>query len=302
MVYRNKGFRFSMTFIMLLFVLACILPFILLISSSFTSEAALTLNGYSFIPSEFSLAAYRYIWSVKENVLRAYGMSFFITGVGTALSIVMTMLFAYPLSRKDLPGRKALSFFLFFTMLFNGGFVPTYLIYSNIFHITDTVWALIVPYLLMNAFFVIMVRTYITTNVPFEVIEAATIDGSGEFNTLVKVVVPMSKPIIGTVALMTAIAYWNNWTNGVYYIQNRTDLYGIQNKRELYGIQNYLNSVLSNIAFLQTHSDPGIKITELPSVSIRMALAVIALLPILLAYPFFQKAFAKGITVGSVKG
>lgn len=293
MVYRNKGFRFSMTFIMLLFVLACILPFILLISSSFTSEAALTLNGYSFIPSEFSLAAYRYIWSVKENVLRAYGMSFFITGVGTALSIVMTMLFAYPLSRKDLPGRKALSFFLFFTMLFNGGFVPTYLIYSNIFHITDTVWALIVPYLLMNAFFVIMVRTYITTNVPFEVIEAATIDGSGEFNTLVKVVVPMSKPIIGTVALMTAIAYWNNWTNGVYFIQV---------KRELYGIQNYLNSVLSNIAFLQTHSDPGIKITELPSVSIRMALAVIALLPILLAYPFFQKAFAKGITVGSVKG
>ena len=293
MVYRNKGFRFVMSFIMLLFVLACILPFILLISSSFTSEAALTLNGYSFIPAEFSLAAYRYIWSVKENVLRAYGMSFFITGVGTALSIVMTMLFAYPLSRKDLPGRKALSFFLFFTMLFNGGFVPTYLIYSNIFHITDTVWALIVPYLLMNAFFVIMVRTYITTNVPFEVIEAATIDGSGEFNTLVKVVVPMSKPIIGTVALMTAIAYWNNWTNGVYFIQV---------KRELYGIQNYLNSVLSNIAFLQTHSDPGIKITELPSVSIRMALTVIALLPILLAYPFFQKAFAKGITVGSVKG
>ena len=293
MVYRNKGFRFVMSFIMLLFVLACILPFILLISSSFTSEAALTLNGYSFIPSEFSLAAYRYIWSVKENVLRAYGMSFLITSVGTALSIVMTMRFAYPLSRKDLPGRKALSFFLFFTMLFNGGFVPTYLIYSNIFHITDTIWALIVPYLLMNAFFVIMVRTYITTNVPFEVIEAATIDGSGEFNTLVKVVVPMSKPIIGTVALMTAIAYWNNWTNGVYFIQV---------KRELYGIQNYLNSVLSNIAFLQTHSDPGIQITELPSVSIRMALAVIALLPILLAYPFFQKAFAKGITVGSVKG
>ena len=293
MVYRNKGFRFVMSFIMLLFVLACILPFILLISSSFTSEAALTLNGYSFIPSEFSLAAYRYIWSVKENVLRAYGMSFLITSAGTALSIVMTMLFAYPLSRKDLPGRKALSFFLFFTMLFNGGFVPTYLIYSNIFHITDTIWALIVPYLLMNAFFVIMVRTYITTNVPFEVIEAATIDGSGEFNTLVKVVVPMSKPIIGTVALMTAIAYWNNWTNGVYFIQV---------KRELYGIQNYLNSVLSNIAFLQTHSDPGIQITELPSVSIRMALAVIALLPILLAYPFFQKAFAKGITVGSVKG
>lgn len=282
-----------MGFIMILLVLACILPFLLLISSSFTSEQALALHGYSFIPSEFSLAAYTYIWSVKENVLRAYAMSFIITGVGTVVSIVMTMLFAYPLSRKDLPGRRFLSFFIFFTMLFNGGFVPTYLIYSQIFHITDTIWALIVPYLLMNAFFVIMVRTYINSNVPNEVIEAATIDGSGEFNTLIKVVVPMSKPIIGTIALMTAIAYWNNWTNGVYFIHV---------KRELYGIQNYLNSVLSNIAFLQSHSDPTVQITELPSVSIRMALAVIALIPILCAYPFFQKSFAKGITVGSVKG
>ncbi|HBI71603.1 MAG TPA: sugar ABC transporter permease [Lachnospiraceae bacterium] len=293
MVYSNKIFRFVMGFIMLLLVLACILPFFLLIASSFTSEIALAQNGYSFIPKEFSLAAYKYIWNVKGNILRAYGMSFFITGVGTTISVVMTMLFAYPLSRQDLPGRKALSFIVFFTMLFNGGFVPTYLIYSKIFHITDTVWALIAPYLLMNAFFVIMVRTYINSNVPNEVIEASMIDGSSEIHTLIKVVVPMSKPIIGTIALMTAIAYWNNWTNGVYFIQT---------KRELYGIQNYLNSILSNIAFLQTHSDPSIKITDLPSVSIRMALAVIALLPILMAYPFFQKSFTKGITIGAVKG
>ena len=293
MIYKNKVFRFAMSFIVLLLILACILPFILLIASSLTSEQALTLNGYSFWPSEFSTAAYEYIWGIKENVLRAYAMSFIITGVGTAVSIVMTMLFAYPLSRKDLPGRRFLSFFIFFTMLFNGGFVPTYLVYSQIFHITDTIWALIVPYLLMNAFFVIMVRTYITSNVPNEVIEAATIDGSGEFNTLVKVVVPMSKPIIGTIALMTAIAYWNNWTNGVYFIQV---------KRELYGIQNYLNSVISNISFLQSHSNPNIDIRDLPSIGIRMALAVIALLPILCAYPFFQKSFAKGITVGSVIG
>jgi putative aldouronate transport system permease protein len=119
------------------------------------------------------------------------------------------------------------------------------------------------------------------------------IDGSSEIRTLINIVAPMSKPIIGTIALMTAISYWNNWTNGVYFIQT---------KRELYGIQNYLNSILSNIAFLQTHSDPSIKITELPSVSIRMALAVIALLPIVMAYPFLQKSFTKGITVGSVKG
>lgn len=293
MIYKNKVFRLVMGFILFFLVMACILPFLLLVISSFTSETALTQNGYSFIPAEFSVAAYRYIWSVKENILRAYGMSFLVTGLGTTISITMTMLFAYPLSRKDLPGRRFFSFFIFFTMLFNGGFVPTYLIYSKIFHITDTVWALIIPYLLMNAFFVIMVRTYITSNVPNEVIEAAMIDGASEFGTLVKIVAPMSKPIIGTVGLMTAIAYWNNWTNGTYFIQS---------KHELYGIQNYLNSVLSNISFLQSHSDPSVNITTLPSVGIRMAIAVIALLPILCAYPFFQKTFTKGITVGSVKG
>ena len=293
MIYQNKAFRLVMGIIMFLLVMACILPFILLIASSFTSEMALSKNGYSLIPAEFSIAAYKYIWGVKANVLRAYGMSFLVTGLGTLISISMTLLFAYPLSRQDLPGRKFFSFFIFFTMLFNGGFVPTYLIYSKIFHITDTVWALIVPYLLMNAFYVIMARTYITTNVPNEVIEAAKIDGANEYSTLLKIVMPMSKPIVGTIALMTAISYWNNWTNGVYFIQSR---------RDLYGIQNYLNSVLSNISFLQSHTDPSVKMSDLPSVSIRMAIAVIALLPILFAYPFFQKSFTKGITVGSVKG
>lgn len=293
MICENKVFRFVTGFIVALLVLVCLLPFFLLIASSLTSEQALAMDGYSFIPSEFSLTAYEYIWGVKSDVLRAYGMSFLVTGAGTVISLVITMLFAYPLSRPDLPGRRILSFFVFFTMLFNGGFVPTYLIYSQIFHITDTVWALIIPYLLMNAFYVIMVRTYITSNVPYEVIEAARIDGSSEFKTLLSIVVPMSKPIIGTVGLMTAIAYWNNWTNGIYFIHVR---------RDLYGIQNYLNSILTNISFLQSHSNPNISLSELPSVSIRMALAVIALLPVLIAYPFFQKSFTKGITVGSVKG
>ena len=152
MIYKNKAFRITMNVIMVLLTLCCILPFILLIASSFSSEADLTKYGYSFIPRGFTLAAYKYIWAIKENILRAYGMSFLITGIGTVINLVMTLLFAYPLSRKDLPGRKWISFFLFFTMLFNGGFVPTYLIYSNVFHITDTLAAMIVPYLLMNAF------------------------------------------------------------------------------------------------------------------------------------------------------
>lgn len=282
-----------MNIIVVLLIVACVLPFILLIASSFSSETDLAKYGYSFVPRGFTLAAYTYIWGIKSSILRAYLMSFVITIIGTAASIVMTMLFAYPLSRKDLPGRGVISFFLFFTMLFNGGFVPTYLIYSNIFHVTDTLAAMIIPYLLMNAFYVIMVRTYITTNVPMEVLEASMIDGASEMQNLIRIVVPMSKPIIGTIALMSAIAYWNNWTNGVYFIQTR---------RDLFGIQNYLNSVISNIAFLQTHSTSSINASQLPSISIRMALAVIAIIPILIAYPFFQKSFVAGITVGSVKG
>ncbi len=293
MIYQNKLFRFIMNIIVVLLIVACVLPFILLIASSFSSETDLAKYGYSFVPRGFTLAAYTYIWGIKSSILRAYLISFVITIIGTAASIVMTMLFAYPLSRKDLPGRGVISFFLFFTMLFNGGFVPTYLIYSNIFHVTDTLAAMIIPYLLMNAFYVIMVRTYITTNVPMEVLEASMIDGASEMQNLIRIVVPMSKPIIGTIALMSAIAYWNNWTNGVYFIQTR---------RDLFGIQNYLNSVISNIAFLQTHSTSSINASQLPSISIRMALAVIAIIPILIAYPFFQKSFVAGITVGSVKG
>lgn len=293
MIYKNKVFQTVMNLIMIFLTLCCILPFILLIASSFSSEAALAKFGYSFIPRSFSTAAYQYLWGIKSDILRSYFMSFVITIIGTLANVVMTLLFAYPLSRKDLPGRNFISFFLFFTMLFNGGFVPTYLIYSNVFRVIDTLAAMIVPYLLMNAFFVIMVRTYLMTNVPMEVLESSMIDGANEFQNLGKIVIPMSKPIIGTISLMSAIAYWNNWTNGVYFIQTR---------RELFGIQNYLNSIISNIAFLQTHTSPGINAAQLPSISIRMALAVIAIIPILIAYPFFQKSFVAGITIGSVKG
>ena len=210
MIYKNKAFRITMNVIMVLLTLCCILPFILLIASSFSSEADLTKYGYSFIPRGFTLAAYKYIWAIKENILRAYGMSFLITGIGTVINLVMTLLFAYPLSRKDLPGRKWISFFLFFTMLFNGGFVPTYLIYSNVFHITDTLAAMIVPYLLMNAFYVIMMRTYIMTNVPMEVIEASMIDGANEFQIYWRIVMPLVKPAWLTLIILFFQQLWNN--------------------------------------------------------------------------------------------
>lgn len=293
MICKNKGYQMFMNILLTFLVLSCVIPLMLLVASSFTSEATLTKEGYSLLPKDFSLSAYAYLWNTRSAIIRAYLMSFIITGIGTVANIILTMLFAYPLSRKDLPGRSGLSFFLFFTMLFNGGFVPTYLIYSNIFHVNDTLAGLIIPYLLMNPFYVIMTRSYIMNNVPSEVMEAARSDGAGEMKILTSIVIPMSKPILATVGLMSAIAYWNNWTNGVYFISARKDLHGIQN---------FLNTVMSNAAFLQSHANVVVNVRQIPSVSLRMAIAVIAILPILAMYPFFQKSFVKGITVGSVKG
>ncbi len=293
MIQNSKIYRILMSLVMLFFVFACLLPFALLISGSLSSESSLKAFGYTLFPREFSLEAYQYIWTTKSAIFRSYGMSLMYTAVGTIANMCMTFMFAYPLSRESLPGRKVISFILFFTMLFNGGFVPTYLIYANIFHIVDTYWGMVVPYLLMNAFYVIMCRTYITSNVPNEVVEAARIDGAGEMAVLLRVVTPMSRPILATIALMSAIAYWNNWTNGVYFIRIRT---------ELYGIQNFLNSVMNNVTVLSSHSSSLGTARQIPSTGIRMALAVIAVIPVLIAYPFFQKSFVAGITVGSVKG
>ena len=222
-------------------------------------------------------------------------MSVIIAAIGVTSSLIMTTFYAYPLSRKDLPGRNAISFFLFFTMLFNGGLVPTYIVYTRLLHIKDTLWAMIVPGMLMNAFHVIMMRTYITSNISDEIIEAGRIDGASELTCLVRIVIPLCKPIMGTLALMTFIAYWNNWTNGVYYIQARTDLFGIQN---------YMKNVLDSISVLQQQVAKGINadVSQIPSVGIRMALAVVGVLPVLVVYPFFQKSFVKGVTLGSVKG
>lgn len=292
MIHNNKTFQIVMGIIMAILTLACVIPFLLLFVSSLTSEAALANYGYSLFPNEWSATSYSYLWNVKTSIAQAYLMSIIITTIGIIVSLTMTMLFAYPLSRKDLPGRNIISFILFFTMLFNGGFVPTYMVYTRIFHIKDTLAAMIVPYLLLNAFYVIVMRSYIMQNVPDEILESAKIDGSNEIQNLLYIVLPMSKPILVTIGLMSGINYWNNWTNGVYFISERT---------ELYGIQNFLNVVMSNVTFLQTHAAGNFNV-NVPSIGIRMAIAVIAVLPILIAYPFFQKYFIKGITIGSVKG
>ena len=291
----ERGFSNGAAVIMVLLAFICIFPVLLLFMSSITSEASLLKNGYSVFPEEFGFDAYRYLWMSREKILRAYGMTIAQTSVGTSLSVVVTTLLAYPLPRKDLPGRNVIAFYIFFTMLFSGGMIPSYMMWTQMFHIKDTFFALIFPSLFLSGFAVIMMRTYFSTNIPDNVLEAAKIDGASEVKILLRIVLPMSKPILSTVGLMTALAYWNDWMNGLYYLTKRTDLYTIQN---------LLNRLITSADFLSNNQANSLLAAniQVPSVGVRMAVAVIAILPILVIYPFFQKGFVKGIVIGGVKG
>ena len=296
MVDKGKTFQVAANLIMIVLTLFCLLPFLLLIISSITQENALVRNGYSFFPEQIDFAAYKYLLVDSTSIVRGYILSAFVTVTGTVANLAVTTLFAYPLSRRDLPGRAFISFFLFFTMLFNGGLVPSYIMWTQTFHIKNTIAALLFPNLMMGAFYVIMMRTYFTTNIPEAVIEAARIDGAGELTILVRVVLPMSVPIIVTLALLGGLGYWNDWLNGLYYI----------NEDRLYSIQVLLNKMLRDVQFLMSNTNAAQSLQNqdiaLPSTGIKMAVAVMGALPVLVIYPFFQKYFVKGIVIGAVKG
>ena len=232
-----------------------------------------------------------------RRILHGYLVSILVTTIGTVASIVMTVLYAYPLSRQDMPFRGFFAFFVFFTMLFRGGLVPSYMMWTQMFHIKNSYAALIIPNLLMNAFYIIMMRTYFSTTIPVSLIEAARIDGASEMSILLKIVVPLSKPMVATLGFMTALGYWNDWMNGLYFVTN--DHY--------YSIQNILNRMLLDIRFLASAAasqmgGAGDLAASIPSTGVRMSVAVIGLIPILLIYPFFQKYLVKGIVIGGVKG
>lgn len=295
MVEKKSSFYVFAHAFMIFLAVCCIFPFALLIMSSLTEEKTLVQNGYSLFPKKFGLESYAYMFKSGSSIGRAYGITILVTAVGTSVSLLITTLMAYPLSRKEFVGRKVLAFIVFFTMLFNGGLVPTYIMYTRYLHIRNTIWALLLPSLLLNAFYVIMMRTYLTTNIPDAVIEAARIDGAGEWRTLFQIVMPMCLPMIATMTLLIGLSYWNDWKNGFYYLTDTS----------LYSIQNILNRMLQDVQFLKNGGggpDASEMIASMPSVGIKMAIAVVGVLPILIIYPFFQKFFVKGITIGAVKG
>ena len=281
----------SHTVLFLLTFLALV-PFLILISSSFSEDTQIIKYGYSMFPRGFSMDAYGYILTNFSVIGRAYGVTIAVTVIGTAASLIITNLGAYMLSQDDLPWVKVLMFLVVFTMLFSGGLVPTYYIYTQVFHLKDTLWCLIVPNLLLNAFNIILIRNYYRFSIPKAIVESARIDGAGEFTTFVRIVFPLSLPITATVGLLTAIMFWNDWQNGLYYLTGT----------EWYSIQQVLRVMSSQITFLSngTDSTQGVN-RDIPTTTIRMAIAVVAIAPILIAYPFFQKYFVKGITLGAVK-
>lgn len=269
-------------------------PFVLLIIASFTDETVALENGFSYFPAKWSAFAYNYIVQQWEMLGRAYLMTIVVTAIGTTVGLIMTALLAYMLSQRDLPGRRFLNLYVVFTMLFNGGLVPTYIMYVRTFHIKDTIFALIIPNLLLNAFLVMLTRNYFENNIPRELYEAARIDGASEFKNFTTIALPLSVPILATVGLMMGIAYWNDWQNGLYYLSDQG--------KNLYTIQNILNNINQNIAFLASNATVGVNLADLPTTTVRMAIAVVGILPVLILYPFFQKYFARGLVAGAVKG
>lgn len=280
--------------VMIVLSLCAVLPFWLLIAASFSSEEFAIQNGYKFFPGEFSLKAYEYLVRQWDQIGQAYFITIIVTVFGTIVGVLAVALLAYGLVQKDVPGVKVVFILILITMLFNGGLVPTYLIYTNVLHVKNTIFGLILPNLLMSGFTVILVKNYFATSIPPELFEAAEIDGAGQLSIFFKIVFPLSTPILATVGLMAAVTYWNDWQNGLYYISDH----------KLYSIQQLLNEMNNNIQYLASNASNlgGVDTSNLPSVTIRLAIAVIAILPILCIYPFFQKYFAKGIVMGAVKG
>ena len=274
-----------------LFALVCIIPFFLIIASSFTSESYIIKNGYVLWPKEFSTSAYELIFKNPAKILRAYGVTAFVTIIGTALSVFVNAMTGYVLQRKDFRWRNIFSFYFFFTTLFSGGLVPWYILCVKTLHLKNTIWALIIP-TIVSVLNIILVKGFMG-GIPGEITESAKIDGAGDFRIFVKLILPLSKPVVATIGLFTALAYWNDWYMCMLFID----------KKELFDLQYLLYQLMGSIkALREIASQSTISVSSMPIESTKMALTIVATGPIILVYPFVQKYFVKGLTLGSVKG
>lgn len=270
----------------------CVLPFMIVISTSFASEVGIAANGYSVFPKEFNVDAYKYVFKNPFDILSAYGMSIFVTGTGTIFGLMCMTAFAYALARDDFKFKKVLSFFIYFTMLFSGGQVATYIWFSGTLKLNGNPLVLILPHML-SAYNIFILRTS-CKNTSVELIEAAKIDGCNELRTFVSIVIPVQKTVIATIALLMIFAYWNEWYLSMMYMDTS----------DLSTIQYYLVRTLETVNFAKQHQGAmgGSIAYDLPSEGVQMAICVLATGPLLIVFPFLQKYFVSGIQVGAVKG
>ncbi len=288
----NKILQGTLIAIFTIICLLIVFPFWLLVSASLSDAGIITTQGYQIWPNPFSFEAYKYVFENPEQILRAYGITFVFSIITMVLAVLLMSMIAYPLARKSLRGRGVINFYLYFTMLFGGGLVPTYIVISKFLHLNDTMWVYILPGLI-NPWHVFMIRTFFA-GIPGEIIESATIDGASEYTIFFKMIIPLSKPVIATIALFTFLGKWNDWNTALIYIT----------KPELYSLQYLLQKIMEDINVLkqnQQFMSAGM-IENIPSETVRMAMAVVVAGPALVVFPFFQKYFVKGLTVGSVKG
>lgn len=283
--------------IFILFSVACLAPLLLLIAVSLTPETTLLQDGYQFFPKAYTLEAYEFLFEKPELVINAYAVTIFVVVVGTISCLLVTVLYAYPLSRADFPFKSFFATFIVITMLFSGGLTATYIVNVRVLHLRNTIWALILPGI-SSAFYIMIARTFFRLSIPTSVLESARIDGAGEWRILFKIILPLSLPMLATIGLFATFAFWNDWFRSLLYVD----------KKELYALQYVMMRALLNLQYLQQNmsnmsaEEAMLEMAKLPSETLRMAMAVVSIGPIVLAYPFFQKFFISGLTVGAVKG
>lgn len=292
---RNSGEKtgIGVHLFFVLFGLICIIPFMIVISASFSGETDLAVNGFSVLPRKWEVTAYAYLFKNPKTIVNAYVVTIIITAVGTFLSVVFMAMTAYCLARNNFRFTKLLTFYIFFPTLFSGGLVPSYIINTQYLHLTDKLAALIFP-TLINVFHIIMLRTFFK-QLPESLFEAAKMDGASEYRIFFTIAVPLSKPVIATVAFLGALTKWNEWYNAMLYIRND----------KLVPLQYMLQRMMMNLQSLletMTNAPSVVNIQDLPGENLRMAMLVVAIGPMMLIFPFFQKYFTRGMTVGAVKG
>lgn len=298
MTYTNRiskptNLIFNMIFLLL--ALAAIVPFILVFMISVSNEETIRLYGYHLIPKKFSLEAYRFLWNERNTMLQSLGISLANTIIGTLISVVLTTSMGYVLSRPQYRLKGFLTYMIFIPMIFSGGMVASFVVNVNILHLRDTIWSMILP-LLLSSFNIVICRSFFKSTIPESVIESAHIDGASQLRIYSGIVMPLSTPVIATMGLFSCFGYWNDWFQASLYISNP----------KLIPLQTMLMKLQADIDYIASNPAAGISlqqyIANMPTNGVRMAIAVVVIMPIACAYPFFQKYFISGLTIGAVKG